>query len=90
MTNKLARNLLALLCAFAVTAYENLEEPVVVEYVKADAGIDIGGVLIGMHLKRVAVPCRLSISHLGEAMLLCARTRPKYIGGWRAKYFENM
>ena len=76
--------------AFAVTAYENFDEPVVVETVQADAGIDIGGVLIGMHLKRVAVPCRLNETHLGEAMLLCARTRPKYIGGWRAKYHENL
>lgn len=76
--------------AFALTAYENLDDPVVVEHVKADAGIDIGGVLIGMHLKHVAVPCRLNEKFLGEAMLLCARTRPKYIGGWRAKYNENM
>ena len=50
------------------------------------AGLDIGGTLIGMHLKRVAVPVRLSVDHLGEAILLCARTRPKYIGGERAKY----
>ena len=76
--------------AFAVTAYENFDDPVVVETVRADAGIDIGGVLIGMHLKRVAVPVRLSEKFLGEAMLLCARTRPKYIGGWRAAYHENM
>ncbi len=76
--------------AFAVTAYENFDDPVVVETVKADAGIDIGGVLIGMHLKHVAVPCRLDEKYLGEAMLLCARTRPKYIGGWRAAYHENL
>lgn len=75
--------------AFAVTAYENMADPVMVEHVKADAGIDIGGVLIGMHLKHVAVPVRLSERLLGEAMLLCARTRPKYIGGWRAKYRED-
>ena len=76
--------------AFAVTAYENFDDPVVVEHVKADAGIDIGGVLIGMHLKHVAVPVRLNERSLGQAMLLCARTRPKYIGGWRAQYNENM
>lgn len=76
--------------AFAVTAYENFDDPVVVEHVRADAGIDIGGVLIGMHLKHVAVPVRLNEKFLGEAMLLCARTRPKYIGGWRAKYHENL
>ena len=76
--------------AFAVTAYESVADPVVVETVKADAGIDIGGVLVGMHLKHVAVPCRLDEKYLGEAMLLCARTRPKYIGGWRAAYHENL
>ena len=76
--------------AFAVTAYENFRDPVVVEHVLADAGLDIGGVLIGMHLKHVAVPLRLNEKYLGEAMLLCARTRPKYIGGWRAKYHENL
>ena len=63
-----------------------MEDPVAVEEIRADAGLDIGGTLIGMHLKRVAVPVRLSVDHLGEAILLCARTRPKYIGGERAKY----
>ena len=56
------------------------------EEVKADAGIDIGGTLIGMHLKRVAVPVRLSVNKIGEANIICARTRPKFIGGERAKY----
>ena len=56
------------------------------ETIVADAGIDIGGTLIGMHLKRVAVPVRTSIDHIGEAIVLCARTRPKYIGGPRAVY----
>ena len=56
------------------------------EEIKADAGLDIGGTLIGMHLKRVAVPVRLSLDHIGSAILLAARTRPKYIGGERAKY----
>jgi hypothetical protein len=51
--------------------------------------IDIGGTLIGMHLKRVAVPVRLSLSKIGEANILCARTRPKLIGGERAKYTEE-
>ena len=44
---------------------------------------------IGMHLKRVAVPVRLSLSKIGEANILCARTRPKLIGGERAKYTEE-
>ena len=52
--------------------------------------MDIGGTLIGMHLKEVAVPVRLSIDHIGEAILLCARTRPKYIGGERAHYDNNL
>ena len=56
------------------------------EEIKADAGLDIGGTLIGMHLKRVAVPVRLSLDRIGSAILLAARTRPKYIGGERAKY----
>ncbi len=72
--------------SFATTAYENFKEPVAVESVLADAGMDIGGTLIGMHLKHVAVPVRLSVSHIGDAILLCARTRPKYIGGERAVY----
>ncbi len=72
--------------SFATTAYEAFKEPVAVEAVSAQAGMDIGGTLIGMHLKRVAVPVRLSTSHIGDAILLCARTRPKYIGGERAVY----
>ena len=59
-----------------------------VEAVRADAGLDIGGTLIGMHLKPVAVPVRLSLNQIGEAHLLCATTRPKYIGGERASYLE--
>lgn len=72
--------------SFAFTAYKTFKNPVVLEEIKADAGLDIGGTLIGMHLKRVAVPVRLSIDHIGEAILLAARTRPKYIGGSRAVY----
>ena len=49
-------------------------------------GIDIGGTLIGMHLRRVAVPVRTSEKQIGEAIVLCARTRPKFIGGPRAIY----
>jgi uncharacterized protein (TIGR01440 family) len=72
--------------SFATVAYENMKEPVVVEEIKADAGLDIGETLIGMHLKRVAVPLRLSVNKLGEANIICAYTRAKYIGGSRAKY----
>ena len=72
--------------SFAVTAWNTLQDPVAVEAVRAEAGIDIGGTLIGMHLKTVAVPVRTSERHIGEAIVLCARTRPKYIGDPRAVY----
>ncbi len=72
--------------SFATTVYQNLSEPVAVEQIQADAGMDIGDTFIGMHLKAVAVPVRLSISQIGEAHLTCARVRPKYIGGERACY----
>lgn len=72
--------------SFAVTCYENFDEPVALEHIKADAGLDIGDTLIGMHLKDVAVPVRLKIKEIGEAHLVAARTRPKYIGGERAVY----
>lgn len=72
--------------SFAVTCYENFDEPVALEHIKADAGLDIGDTLIGMHLKDVAVPVRLKIREIGEAHLVAARTRPKYIGGERAVY----
>ena len=54
--------------------------------VSADAGLDVGLTLIGMHLRRVAVPVRLSIDHIGRAPLAAARTRPMLVGGERAKY----
>ena len=74
--------------SMAVTAGNAFEDPVAVETIQADAGMDIGGTLIGMHLRRVAVPVRTSLDHIGEAIVLCARTRPKYIGGPRAVYQE--
>ena len=72
--------------SFATAAYENFKDPVVVETIKAHAGIDIGDTLIGMHLRAVAVPVRLSVKRLGEANVVFAKTRPKYIGGPRACY----
>ena len=72
--------------SFAVTAWENFADPVAVETIRADAGMDIGGTLIGMHLHAVAVPVRTSITRIGEAIVLFARTRPKFIGGSRAIY----
>lgn len=72
--------------AFATTVFRNLDHPVVVEHIKASAGIDIGQTLIGMHLKHVAVPVRLSVKNIGHAVVTAARTRPKYIGGSKARY----
>ena len=72
--------------SFATTAFARFDAPVVVEQIKAHAGIDVGGTLIGMHLRAVAVPVRLSIARIGEAPIICARTRPKFIGGSRAQY----
>ena len=76
--------------SFAVTVYKNARCPMAVEEIKADAGMDIGGTLIGMHLKKVAVPVRLSVKKIGEAPLICARTRPKFIGGSRAVYDDAL
>lgn len=72
--------------SFAVTVYQNAKNPVAVEEIKADAGLDIGDTLIGMHLKKVAVPVRISVKKIGNANVVCARTRPKFIGGSRAVY----
>lgn len=72
--------------SFAAAAWERFRHPVAVEQIRAHAGLDIGGTLIGMHLRPVAVPVRLSLDRIGQAILLCARTRPKFIGGSRACY----
>ena len=75
--------------SWATTCWKRFAHPVAVEEIRAHAGLDIGGTLIGMHLRRVAGPVRLSLDHIGKAILLCARTRPKLIGGERAKYTEE-
>ncbi|WP_027408029.1 TIGR01440 family protein [Anoxybacillus tepidamans] len=75
--------------AMAEYAYEHMDDPVVVEFIKADAGIDIGDTLIGMHLKHVAVPVRTSIREIGHAHVTLAKTRPKLIGGARAVYSKE-
>ena len=72
--------------SFAALAWRSFQRPTAVEHIRAHAGLDIGGTLIGMHLREVAVPVRLSVDHVGQAILLCARTRPKFIGGSRAVY----
>ena len=76
--------------SFATAAYHAFRHPVALEEIRADAGLDIGGTLIGMHLKKVAVPVRLEQNHIGQAILLAARTRPKFIGGDRAVYDETL
>ncbi len=76
--------------SFATEAYKHFADPVAVEYIKADAGIDIGSTLIGMHLKRVAVPVRLCVDRIGEAYVTAARTRAPFIGGERANYDDSL
>ena len=76
--------------SLAAQAYAAMDEAVVVEEIRADAGLDIGFTLIGMHLKKVAVPLRLENNRIGAATVLAARTRPKFIGGARAVYDENL
>ena len=76
--------------SFATAVYQSMEDPVAVEFVKADAGLDIGNTMIGMHLKHVAVPLRLQTKKIGEAAVNAARTRPKLIGGARAHYPEEI
>lgn len=76
--------------SFATAAWAAFDCPAAVETIQAAAGIDIGGTLIGMHLRPVAVPVRLSLRQIGQANILCARTRPKFIGGVRAHYNEDL
>lgn len=76
--------------SLATKAYAGFADPVAVEDIKADAGLDIGLTLIGMHLKKVAVPVRLENNRIGEAIVVAARTRPKFIGGVRATYDQNL
>lgn len=75
--------------SFATAAYAGMEHPVAAEWIEAHAGIDIGDTLIGMHLKQVAVPVRVSTTEIGAAHVVCARVRPKFIGGIRARYDES-
>ncbi len=76
--------------SFATAAYRRFENPVAIERIRADAGLDIGNTLIGMHLKEVAVPLRLSVKKIGNAPIVAARTRPKCVGGSRAVYDESL
>ncbi len=76
--------------SFATAAYKTFKSPVALEEIKADAGLDIGSTLIGMHLKKVAVPVRLKNNKIGNATITAARVRPKFIGGERAHYNEDL
>lgn len=76
--------------SFATAAYKGFAAPCAVETVSASCGMDIGGTLIGMHIKRVAVPVRLDVKKIGEAPVICARSRLKFIGGSRANYDESL
>ena len=76
--------------SLATQAYARFVDPVAVEEIKADAGLDIGLTLIGMHLKKVAVPVRLQQNKIGEAIIVAARTRPKFVGGSRAVYDQTL
>ncbi len=76
--------------SFATTAYHAFSSPAAVEHVQAQAGMDIGDTLIGMHLAPVAVPVRLDVKTIGQAHLVCARVRPKFIGGERAVYDQAL
>lgn len=76
--------------SLATAAYAAFADPVAVEQIAADAGLDIGLTLIGMHLKKVAVPVRLEHHRIGDAPVVAARTRPKFIGGIRAIYDEAL
>ncbi|MCL2703548.1 MAG: TIGR01440 family protein [Defluviitaleaceae bacterium] len=72
--------------SFGAAAYERFTAPVCAEHIQAHLGMDIGDTLIGMHLRPVAVPLRLAQDKIGRAHVVCAYTRPKYIGGPRAEY----
>ncbi|UXR70628.1 TIGR01440 family protein [Staphylococcus sp. IVB6246] len=72
--------------SLATYAYLHMKDPVVVEFIRADKGIDIGQTLIGMHLKHVAAPVRCMVKQIGDAIVTVATSRPKKIGGERAKY----
>lgn len=69
-----------------IAAFENMTDPVEVEHIQAEAGMDIGDTSIGMQVKFVQVPVRTSITEIGHAHTTYLRSRPKYIGGPRAKY----
>ncbi|RDW22270.1 TIGR01440 family protein [Oceanobacillus arenosus] len=75
--------------SMASYAYKHMNDPVLVEHIVANAGIDIGETMIGMHMKHVAVPLRFTQRTIGEARITGAYSRPKLIGGKRANYDDT-
>ncbi|MBO1199687.1 TIGR01440 family protein [Staphylococcus simiae] len=72
--------------SLATFAYQHMKDPIVVEHITVPCGIDIGQTLIGMHIRHVCVPVRTTIKQIGQANVTIASSRPKKIGGERAKY----
>lgn len=76
--------------ACATAAWNHAEDPVMVEHIRAYAGMDIGDTSIGMHIRYVQIPVRLQIKEIGKAHLTAMRWRPKLVGGARAKYPDKI
>ena len=69
-----------------LAAFRYMKDPVEVEFIRADAGLDIGDTAIGMHIKHVQVPIRPVLRDIGLAHVTALASRPKLIGGARAQY----
>lgn len=69
-------------------AYERFLHPAVAMAIQADAAIDVGDTLVGMHIRPVAVPLRMPDAKVGQAHVVMAYTRYPLIGGARAQYPE--
>ena len=72
-----------------LAAFRYMKDPVEVEFIKADAGLDIGDTSIGMHVKYVQVPIRPILKEIGQAHVTALASRPKLIGGARAQYPQD-
>ncbi|EGF20685.1 YwlG protein [Streptococcus sanguinis SK1058] len=72
-----------------LAAFQYMKDPVEVEFIVAQAGLDIGDTAIGMHVKHVQIPIRPILKELGAAHVTALASRPKLIGGARAAYTED-
>lgn len=72
-----------------LAAFKYMKDPVEVEFITAQAGVDIGDTAIGMHIRHVQVPVRPSLREIGQAHITALASRPKLIGGARAAYQED-